>query len=313
MYFLVFSGDDVEDDADDDTTVVAVGEGPDVAIDSSGIGAGAVAGPRLQLPIRVDRDRWGRWSPVVPRIRGRRRADPVLDRRRDLRRPSRPTLRLCCGAKETKATRPTRLRKRPLNCKVSVSSRSRAAPCDQPSDRPGPPRLACDDDRGAPALRLVHRRSRWTSSETLSPSSHRLDDLEVELSALDATSAASAGRRPAPSRPAASGRVLPRWRELWWETVSTTVSFTHCARSRRHIPDLVTPGLADASSRGRATRGVRKGAAPGPAPVSRQRLRRRRPAGVGRARHERSRSRPRGRRAPAVHRRAQDRRTRARR
>ncbi|MGB3541915.1 helix-turn-helix domain-containing protein [Rubrivirga sp.] len=52
MYFLVFAGDDVEDVAED-TDVIAVGEGPDVAIDSSGIGTGAVAGPRFQRPISV--------------------------------------------------------------------------------------------------------------------------------------------------------------------------------------------------------------------------------------------------------------------
>ncbi|WP_420457415.1 helix-turn-helix domain-containing protein [Rubrivirga sp.] len=51
FYFLIFAGDSPDDDAPDTIAVGAAGE--EVAIDSSGIGAGAAAGPRLQLPIRA--------------------------------------------------------------------------------------------------------------------------------------------------------------------------------------------------------------------------------------------------------------------
>ena len=51
MYFLVFAGDDAEEPEDID--VVAVGEEPDVAVDSAGVGTAAAAGPRFQRPIQV--------------------------------------------------------------------------------------------------------------------------------------------------------------------------------------------------------------------------------------------------------------------
>ncbi len=53
FYFLIFAGDSPEDDAPD-TVAVGTEPGDEVAIDSSGIGAGAAAGgPRLQFPIRA--------------------------------------------------------------------------------------------------------------------------------------------------------------------------------------------------------------------------------------------------------------------